>query len=252
MDEMMQVALLPTTQSFLEFLFLHAGEDAPLTQFGYYPGARGEVMTKEMADAVPASARWIGHRVFDGCGLAECFAGIPLEGTHAERLKVNYDAWCAGHVGECIRETVQMPGAAIFKMGPNGAFERIAWLCEKVGSGPLDWTIYEMDETRGLVITRMDERWTHWGLESIVLRYNVDGAMTKSRPKIEPGEPYAYVLSSVLNMRDGADHHLITSVPNGTLVKLTGNTREDWTEAVTGDGTVGWLFTKFLIKHNVG
>ena len=60
------------------------------------------------------------------------------------------------------------------------------------------------------------------------------------------------VNSAKLNMRDGADHHLITSVPNGTLVKLTGTTREDWTEAVTGDGTVGWLFTKFLIKHNVG
>lgn len=65
MQEYMQVALMPTTQSFLEFLAMHAGEDAPLGQFGYCPGARGELVTPEQAALRPELAPWVNRFVFD-------------------------------------------------------------------------------------------------------------------------------------------------------------------------------------------
>ena len=58
---------------FLEFLNLHAGENAPLGQFGYFPGACGEVLTEEKAKKIPGSEKWIGHYVYDGNGLMEGF-----------------------------------------------------------------------------------------------------------------------------------------------------------------------------------
>ena len=252
MDEHMEVALMKTTRDFLEFLSLHAGKDAPLGQFGYFPGARGEVLTTERAKTVPGSEKWIGHYVYDGNGLMEGFVEQTLEGDAAARLQANYDVWCAGHVGDRLDEMVQLPGGAVFQAGANGSLRRVGYLYKKIGENPTDWLIFTCDTNEGLVLQPMQAgEWTHWGLMSIALRYNVHGEKTRHEPELNAGEPYAYVYSSVLNCRDGQDNHLITSIPNATKVKLTGELRENWTEVVLGDGTVGWCFTKFLMKHNV-
>lgn len=251
MNEDILVATMPTTQSFLEYLMMHAGEDAPLGQYGYFPDARGERLTAEMAAGMPNGKEWIDCRVFDGNGLLECFVGQKLEGDYAKRLDTTYTLWCEGHQGNCLEEMVQLPGGAVFRTDATGAFCEIGYLCRKLGMGQLDWEIAVCDQQKGLHLERLDASWTHWGLVNMVLRYNVHGEMTKNEPKLVPGDGYAYVLSSVLNCRDGRDDHLITSVPNATKLKLTGRTRENWTECVLGDGTVGWLFSKFLVKHQL-
>lgn len=250
MQEYMRVALMPTTQSFLEFLSMHAGKDAPLGQFGYCPGARGELVTAERAAENPALAPFEGRFVFDACGLVERFVGKRLEGDAVQRLRDNYALWCEGHVGEGLGGMVQLPGGAVFRTDESGAFTDMGYLYRKTGGGPRDWDIFVCsEETNGLDIVPLDDSFTHWGLLNMVMRYNVHGEMTKHPQAIHPGDEYAYVYSSVLNCRDGRDDHLITSVPNGTLLRLTGRTRPNWTEAVLGDGTVGWLFSKFLVKH---
>lgn len=250
MQEYMQVALMPTTQSFLEFLFMHAGKDAPLGQFGYRAGARGELVTEEQAAAHPDLAPFKGQFVFDACGLVECFVGKRLEGSNAQRLRDNYVIWCEGHVGEGLDSMVQLPGGAVFRADESGEFTDMGYLYRKTGDGPRDWDIFVCnEESKGLEIVPLQDSFTHWGLINMVMRYNVHGEMTKHPQTINPGDEYAYVYSSVLNCRDGQDDHLITSVPNGTLLKLTGRTRPNWTEAVLGDGTIGWLFSKFLVKH---
>ena len=252
MDEHMEVMLMKTTRDFLEFLNLHAGENAPLGQFGYFPGACGEVLTEEKAKKIPGSEKWIGHYVYDGNGLMEGFIEKKIDGNTADRLQSNYDVWCAGHVGDRLDEMVQLPGSAVFQADASGAFRRVGYLYKKVGEAPTDWLIFTCDTNEGLVLRPMQAKeWTHWGLMSIALRYNVHGEKTKCEPALEPGKPYAYVYSSVLICRDGQDNHLITSIPHATKVKLTGRLRENWTEIVLGDGTVGWCFTKFLVKHNV-
>lgn len=250
MQEYMQVALMPTTQSFLEFLTMHAGEDAPLGQFGYCPDARGELFSQEQAAGHPELQQWVNHCVFDACGLVECFVGKHLEGSYAQRLHQIYERWCEGHIGGNLDGMVQLPGGAVFRMGADGAFNEMAILYRKTGPGARDWDIFRCDEAeKGLTVVPLDASFTHWGLINMVMRYNVHGEKTKKPPKLEPGDEYACVYSSVLNCRDGEDDHLITSVPNGTILKLTGRTRPNWTEAVLGDGTVGWLFSKFLVKH---
>lgn len=250
MEEYMQVALMPTTQSFLEFLSQHAGKDASLGQWGYFPGGRGEQL--EDASEFPASEKWLGQSVFDAPGLTECFIGQKLEGDLAQRLKTLYVLWCEGHLGDNIYNLVQLPGAAVFRANEAGDFTDMAYLWKKNGSGVLDWDIFVCsDPEEGLCVKQLDDSWTHWGLINMVIRYNVHGEMTQNPPPLQPGEPYACVLSSVLNCRDGKDHHLITCVPHGTILRLTGNLRENWTECILPDGTVGWLFTKFLVKHNV-
>lgn len=250
MQEYMQVALMPTTQSFLEFLSMHAGKDAPLGQFGYRAGARGELVTEEQAAAHPDLAPFKGQFVFDACGLVECFVGKRLEGSNAQRLRDNYVIWCEGHVGEGLDSMVQLPGGAVFRADESGEFTDMGYLYRKTGDGPRDWDIFVCnEESKGLEIMPLQDSFTHWGLINMVMRYNVHGEMTKHPQTINPGDEYAYVYSSVLNCRDGQDDHLITSVPNGTLLKLTGRTRPNWTEAVLGDGTIGWLFSKFLVKH---
>lgn len=252
MQEYMQVALMPTTQSFLEFLAMHAGGDAPLGQFGYCPGARGELLTQEQAARYPGAQKWVGRNVFDACGLVECFVGKRLEGSYAQRLRENYVLWCEGHAGEGVDGMVQLPGGAVFRTGADGEFTDMGFLYRKTGPGPKDWDIFVCgDAEKGLTVAPLDDSFTHWGLINMVMRYNVHGERTKNPPKLEPGDAYACVYSSVLNCRDGEDDHLITSVPNGTILKLTGRTRPNWTEAVLGDGTVGWLFSKFLVKHRV-
>lgn len=250
MREYMQVALMPTTQRFLEFLSMHAGKDAPLGQFGYCPGARGEPVTPELAAAQPELAPWEGGFVFDACGLVERFVGKQLEGDAVQRLRANYELWCEGHTGDNMDDMVQLPGGAVFRTDESGEFTDMGYLYRKTGKGPRDWDIFVCnEETKGLDLVPLNSSFTHWGLINMVMCYNVHGERTKHPPKIVPGDEYAYVYSSVLNCRDGRDNRLITSVPNGTLLKLTGRTRPDWTEAVLGDGTVGWLFSRFLIKH---
>lgn len=252
MEEYMQVALMPTTQSFLDFLSQHAGKDALLGQWGYCPEGRGEQLSEEQARQHPECQKWLGQSVFDAPGLTECFIGQKLEGDLAQRLKTLYVLWCEGHLGDKIHELVQLPGAAVFRTDEKGEFTEVAYLWKKNGPGNLDWDIFVCsDPEEGLCVKQLDGSWTHWGLINMVLRYNVHGEMTSAPVQLQPGEPYACVLSSVLNCRDGRDHHLITCVPHGTILRLTGNLRENWTECILPDGTVGWLFTKFLVKHNV-
>lgn len=248
-DGEVEVMDLPTTSDFICLLASHANEDAKDGQWGYYPNARGEVLTKEKADLVPGSEKWIGKRVFDANGLVEEYIKDIKDGSINERIKFQYDVWCYGHIGDNIKELVELPGGAVFKVNANGEFTDVAYLYRKNGDGALDWDIFVCNDVqKGLCIEKLDESYTNWGLISMVMRYDAPGPITKDLPPVKKGVPYGIVQSSVLNFRAGDDRHLVTSLPNGTVVKLTGNIDGDWTECVVGEHT-GFVFTKFVEKH---
>ena len=154
-------------------------------------------------------------------------------------------------MGDGIGVVLQLPGGAVFKMDKNGNFADVAYLYEKNGAGPLDWSIFVCNDVeKGLCIEKLDDSWTHCGLTSMVMRFNVPGPVTESLPAPKPGAPYGVVWSSVLNFRDAEDRHLVTTIPNGAMVELTGVIDGDWTQCRIG-GMLGSVFTMFLVKHNV-
>ena len=61
-EEYMQVALMPSTHDFVEFLEAHAGGDALLGAFGFCPEGHGEIMTEEMAAGHPELSVCPNHR----------------------------------------------------------------------------------------------------------------------------------------------------------------------------------------------
>ena len=248
-EEYIQVALMPSTHDFVEFLEMHAGKDAPLGQFGFFPGAHGETMTAEMAAAHPECARWIGMPVFDGPGLVESFVRQTIPGSMENRLEVCYVRWCEGHLGPENEESVYLPGGAVFRQ-ENGRFVRVGYLTRATGSGKKDWLVAVCDDPeKGLMLEPMGEGWTHWGLINMVMRYNVHTKETVPPPALRAGEPYAVVYSSVLNCRSPLDNHIMTCIPNGSVVRLTGKIRPDWTQVELGDGKIVWVFSKFIIRH---
>lgn len=245
-DGGVEIMELPAISGFLDMLAAHVGK------WGFYPGAKGEVLTKEMAQAVPGSERWIGSRVFDANGLVEAYAGTPRDGDAHARIKLQYEEWCYGHVGEAIEELVELPGAAVFKTDQDGTFTDVAYLYRKNGEGPLDWDIFVCNSPeKGLCLEKLDASWSRWGLISMILRYDVKGPMTKGLEPLPPKTPYAVVGSSVLNFRQAPTGKLITSLPNSTVVQLTGRTEGDWTEVLVGK-TRGYVFSRFLEKHPEG
>ena len=113
----------------------------------------------------------------------------------------------------------------------------------------MDWAIFVCNDfSKGLCIETLDSSWTHWGLPSMVLRHNLKGPFTENLLPLPKGTPYGVVWSSVLNFRDAQDRHLVTSIPNGTVVELTGKTDGSWTQCKIGDH-LGYVFGKFLVKH---
>lgn len=251
MSEQLDVATLPTISGFLTFLEAHAGEDAPLGQWGFFPNARGEELEATRAASAAGTQRWVGQSVFDASGLVEAFIKQPLEGTAAERLEHLYKEWCYGHVGDFIEEMVQLPGTAIFRADANGRFWDLGFLYRKNGEGMLDWDVFVCsDPQRGLCVEPMDESWTHWGLISMVMRYDVASPAYECPPVLEKNVPYGVVWSSVLNFRAKEDRRLVTSVPNGTVLPLTGIVDGDWTECIL-DKQTGYVFSRFLVKHNI-
>lgn len=248
-EEYMQVALMPSTHDFVEFLEAHAGGDAPMGAFGFCPEGHGEIMTEEMAAEHPECGKWIGKPVFDGPGLIETFVSKRLTGTLSERLQVCYEKWCEGHLGPEGEDSVYLPGGAVFHKTGDG-FDRIGFLIRPMGSGKRDWLIAVCDDPeKGLILEPMGDGWTHWGLINMVMRYNVPTKETVPPPVIGKKEPWAVVYSSVLNARSPEDNHIMTCIPNGTVVKLTGETRPNWTLVELGDGKKVWVFSKFLITH---
>ena len=251
MSEKRDVMRLPTVRGFLDFLEAHAGADAPMGQLGFCPGARGEELGAARAAGMVGAEKWIGQTVFDANGLVEFYVNQPLEGSAAERMEHQYKDWCFGHVGGVIEEMVQLPGGAVFRADAEGAFVDVGYLYRKNGSGALDWDIFVCrDVERGLCVERLDDSWTHWGLISMVMRYDVPGPMTVDLPRPGKTEPNGVVWSSVLNFRAKGDRHLVTSVPNGTVLPLTGAVDGDWTECLLG-GQTGYVFSRFLVKHNI-
>lgn len=251
-DGGVEIMNLPTISGFLERLKAHAGKEAPLGQWGFYPGAKGRVLENKMVHNVPGAEIWIGRIVYDGNGLVEDYIGQYLEGSHAERMKFQYDEWCYGHIGEDIEEMVELPGTAVFRVSEDGYFEDVGYLYEKVGDGLKDWMIFTCSNLQnGLSLQKMDDSWNRWGLISMVMRYDLKGPMTCNLQPLRKGTPYAVVGSSVLNFRKGPKEKLITSLPNGTIVELTGKVYGDWTEVMVGDKK-GVVFSKFLEKHPEG
>lgn len=251
-DGGVEILNLPTIGDLLKRLYEHAGESAPKGQWGYYPEAKGEILTEEMAAKIPETRKWIGKPVYDANALVEAYVGEFLEGGLQERIRFQYEEWCYGHIGEEITELVQLPGAAVFRTDANGNFRDVAYLYQKNGDGPLDWNIFCCnDPDKGLCIEKLDHSWDRWGLISMIMRYDVKGPMTKDLKPLEPGTPYAIVGSSVLNFRKSPKEELITSLPNGTIVRLTGNISGDWTEVMVGDQK-GYVFSQFLEKHLEG
>lgn len=251
-DGGVEIMDLPTISGLLERLFSHAGADAAKGQWGYYPEAKGEILTEEMAAKVPGSEKWIGKPVYDANALVETYVGLPLKEDAAARMKFQYEEWCYGHVGEEIEKMVQLPGGAVFKKDENGNFTDVAYLYRKNGNGPLDWDIFVCnDPEKGLHLEKMDDSWNCWGLISMIMRYDVKGPVTEGLAPLPAGTPYAVVGSSVLNFRKGPKEELITSLPNGTVVELTGKTEGDWTEIIVGE-LKGFSFSKFLEKHPEG
>lgn len=250
-NEQLTVMQLPTIQGFLEFLAAHAGPDAPMGQWGYYPGARCEFLQEDEADRLPGAEKWTGIPVSDANGLVEAYINEALEGSAAERLQIHYEKWCYGHIGDKLEELIQVPGCAVFRTNAEGRFTDVAYLYRKNGDGLLDWDIFVCnDVAKGLCVEKLDDSWSHWGLTSMVMRYNVHGPVTESLPAPAVGEPYGVVWSSVLNFRDAEDRHLVTTIPNGTVARLTGVIDGDWTQCWIGD-KLGYVFTMFLVKHNV-
>ncbi len=248
-DGGVEIMDLPTISGFLKRLCDHAGEDAGLGQWGYYPGAKGEVLTQEMVGKRPETGKWIGRPVFDANGLLESYVRIFRKGSAEERIRFQYEEWCYGHVGENILEMVQLPGGAVFRTDAEGNFTDVAYLWKKNGEGPLDWDIFCCsDPQKGLCVEKMDDSWNRWGLISMIMRYDVNGPMTEGLKPLPEGTAWATVGSSVLNFRKGPKEELITSLPNGTVVELTGRTLGDWTEVIVG-GRTGVVFSKFLEKH---
>lgn len=252
-DGGIEVMHLPTTEDFLKTLSVHAGPDAPGSQWGYFPGACGQRLTEEMVKAAgaPDSAmRWIGKKVFDGNGLIEWMTDKPLAAPLHERLQTHYDDWCLGHIGDVIEEMVQLPAGAVFRTDAQGRFTDVGYLYRQTGDGPLDWDIFVCNNyNEGLCLKPMDNSWTHWGLSSIVLRYNLPGPFTRDLAPPPAGAPYGIVQSSVLNFRaQPGGPPLITSLPNGTVVQLTGQVEGDWTQSII-NGTRGWSFSIFIEKH---
>ncbi len=251
-DGGVEIMELPAISTFLELLYEHAGDEASKGQWGFYPGAKGEILTKEKADQVKGSERWIGKPVFDANALVETYTGMLREGSAADRIRIQYEEWCYGHVGEEITKMVQLPGGAVFKKDGSGNFTDVAYLYRKYGDAPLDWEIFVCnDPEKGLHLQRMDAAWSCWGLISMIMRYDLHGPVTEGLPLLSPGVPYAVVGSSVLNFRKAPTEELITSLPNGTAVRLTGRTEGDWTEVIVGE-TKGFCFSKFLEKHLEG
>ena len=252
MNEQLKVMQLPTIQGFLEFLASHAGVDAPMGQWGYFPDARGDILSWEAAAQMPGASAWVGLSVSDAAGLTEAYIRTTLAGDTATRLRTYYDEWCYGHIGENIREMIQLPGTAVFRTNAEGDFTDVAYLYRKHGPDVLDWEIFVCnDVAKGLCIERLDERYSHWGLPSMVMRYNVKGPFTERLSAPPKDAPYGVVWSSVLNFRDAQDRHLVTTVPNGTVVSLTGIVDGDWAQCIIGD-SLGYVFNRFLIKHNIG
>lgn len=250
-NEQLEVIKLPTIHGFLEFLQAHAGPGAPLGQWGCFPEARGQILAAAEATGVPGAEKWLGMPVTDANGLAEIYVGQRLEGDAPARMRHQYQEWCYGHIGDDIEDMVQLPGGAVFQAGLDGEFIDVGYLYRKTGPGPLDWDIFVCnDMEQGLCVQPLDERWTHWGLISMVMRYNVPGPMTADLPPLPAGVPYGVVWSSVLNFRAKEDRHLVTSLPNGTVVQLTGGTDGDWTECLVGN-RIGYVFTRFLVKHGI-
>lgn len=251
-DGGVEIMDLPAVSGFLERLYEHAGDKALKGQWGYYPGAKGEILTKEMAGRVKGSEKWIGKPVFDANALVETYTENLLEGSEGERIRIQYEEWCYGHVGEEIAKMVQLPGGAVFKKDEKGNFTDVGYLYRKNGEGPLDWDIFVCrDPKEGLRLEKLDGTWNCWGLISMIMRYDLKGPMTEGLEMLPAGTPYAVVGSSVLNFRKAPTKELITSLPNGTVVRLTGRTEGDWTEVMVG-GTKGFCFSKFLEKHPEG
>lgn len=251
-DGGVEIKDLPAVSGFLESLEKHAGEAAADGQWGFYPGAKGELLTEERAAAVPGTEKWIGRPVFDANGLVENYVNQPLDGGPDVRIRFQYEEWCYGHVGEVMEEMVQLPGGAVFSVDENGKFRDVAYLYRKWGEGPLDWVVFTCNDPReGLCVKKMDGKWNRWGLISMILRYDVKGPLTKGLLPLPKGTPYGVVGSSVLNFRKGPKDSLITSLPNDTVVELTGRTEGDWTEVLVGE-TKGFVFSKFLEKHPEG
>ncbi len=251
-DGGVEIMNLPAISGFLANLEKHAGEAAAEGQWGFYPGAKGELLTTEMAAAVPETEKWIGKPVFDANGLVEKYTDRLLDGEQETRIRFQYEEWCYGHVGEVMEELVQLPGGAVFRVDENGKFIDVAYLYRKWGEGPLDWDIFMCnDPQEGLCVKKMGREWNRWGLISMILRYDVKGPMTEGLLPLPEGTPYAVVGSSVLNFRKGPKDSLITSLPNSTVVELTGRIQGDWTEVLVGK-TKGFVFSKFLEKHPEG
>lgn len=245
-DGGVEILDLPAISGFLQMLEQHVG------QWGFYPGAKGEVLNEEMAKKVPESERWIGHQVFDANALVEVYVDSLQDGTASERMKLQYEEWCYGHVGEVIEEMVQLPGAAVFKVDGTGMFTDVAYLYRKTGEGPLDWDIFVCNNPqKGLCLEKMDASWDRWGLISMIMRYDLKGPVTEGLEPLPEGVPYAVVGSSVLNFRLAPTGKLITSLPNSTVVELTGKSRGDWTEVIVGN-IKGYVFSEFLEKHPEG
>lgn len=251
-DGGVEIMDLPTTGKFLELLREHAGGQAVRGQWGFYPGAKGELLTAQKAAKIPGTQKWIGMPVYDANALVETYVNLPLEMDAAERMKFQYEEWCYGHVGDVLEEMVQLPGGAVFKVDSDGTFRDVAYLYQKYGEGPLDWEIFVCnDPKKGLCIERLDRGWNRWGLISMVMRYDKKGPVTEKLPPLPAGTPYAVVGSSVLNFRIGPTEGLITSLPNGTVVELTGSTQDNWTEVKVGENR-GFVYSKFLEKHPEG
>lgn len=247
-DGGVEIMDLPAVSEFLNRLKTHAGKDAEDGQWGFYPGAKGELLTKEQADAIPGTEKWIGKTVYDANALLETYVNRFREGTAEERVRFQYEEWCYGHVGEVLEEMVQLPGGAVFRVDCDGRFEDVAYLYRKFGDGALDWEILVCkDPLEGLCTTKLDQSWNRWGLISMIMRYDLKGPMEEGLAPLPKGTPCAAVGSSVLNFRDKPDGRLITSLPNGTVVELTGKTEGNWTEVKLGN-IMGYVYSKFLMR----
>lgn len=248
-DGGVEIMDLPTTGLFLKRLEAHAGEKAPEGQWGFYPGAKGEILTAEQARQVPGTEKWIGKPVYDANALVETYVNLPLSGNAGDRMKIQYEEWCYGHVGCVMEEMVQLPGGAVFKADCEGRFTDVGYLFRKYGEAPAAWEIFVCnDPLKGLCVEKLDESWNRWGLISMIMRYDRKGPVTQGLAPLPEGTPYAVVGSSVLNLRTAPTGGLITSLPNGAIVELTGKTDGNWTEVIVGK-IRGFVYSKFLEKH---
>lgn len=195
------------------------------------------------------SSKYDGQRVHDCAGLIK---GYLWSATPDSPPKYNAkeDYGATAFYQHCAKKGTiasfdRIPGRLVFKGTPS----KMTHVGVYVG-GAEDAIIEAKGHAYGVIISKLDDKWTHWGQCNLISEDATPAPDPEPTPAPAPASEDYRVKTNVsplaLRVAPNKKAALITWMPNGSKVKVTG-TNGSWSRT-TYKSMTGWAYTKWLAK----